>query len=147
MYRLRFSFALTMVVALAAAGGLALAQTQAFWPKDAQVYFIEPVDGATVSNPVQIKFGLKGAGVAPAGVDKAATGHHHVFIDSPLPADLEEAVSLDEKHLHFGGGQTETSVKLAPGKHTLQLLLGDKNHIPHNPPLASKKITITVKNP
>lgn len=111
---------------------------------DAQVYFIEPSDGATVSNPVMVKFGLSGMGVAPAGVDKANTGHHHLIIDADLPA-LDQPVPSDNQHKHFGGGQTETSLTLAPGKHTLQLLLGDKGHMPHQPAVHSQKITITVK--
>lgn len=136
--------ALVAGVVLAAAG-FASAQTQAHWPKGAHLYFIAPADGATVASPIEVKFGLKGVGVAPAGVDKAATGHHHLLIDVGLPENLEESIPADASHIHFGGGQTEAPVKLAPGKHTLQLILGDQNHIPHNPPLVSKKITITVK--
>jgi len=113
-------------------------------PKGASVYFIAPQDGATVSNPVTVVFGLKGMGVAPAGVEKAKTGHHHLLIDTPLE-DYENAVPADEMHRHFGGGQTETTVTLSPGKHTLQLVLGDHNHIPHKPPVQSQRITITVK--
>ncbi len=117
------------------------------WPKDAVVYIISPKDGATVKSPVRVLFGLRGLGVAPAGVDKPKTGHHHLLIDTDLPKgdELNEPLPADEHHKHFGGGQTETTVELAPGKHTLQLLMGDANHIPHNPPLASKKITITVE--
>ena len=110
----------------------------------AALYFIEPQDGATVSNPVVVKFGLSGMGVAPAGVEKEKTGHHHLIIDADLPA-MDEAVPNDENHRHFGGGQTETTVELAPGTHTLQLLLGDWSHIPHNPPVMSEQITITVE--
>lgn len=111
---------------------------------DARVYFIEPSNGAIVSSPVSIKFGLSGMGVAPAGVDKSNTGHHHLIIDNNLPA-LDKPVPSDEQHKHFGGGQTETSLTLTPGKHTLQLLLGDKTHMPHKPAVYSQKITITVK--
>ncbi|WP_405041439.1 DUF4399 domain-containing protein [Parvibaculum sp.] len=119
----------------------------AVWPKDAVVYIISPKDGATVKSPVRVLFGLRGLGVAPAGVDKPKTGHHHLLIDTDLPKgdELNEPLPADEHHKHFGGGQTETTVELAPGKHTLQLLMGDANHIPHNPPLASKKITITIE--
>lgn len=109
----------------------------------AEVYFISPADGATVKSPVTVQFGLRGMGVAPAGTEKANTGHHHLIIDAELPP-LEENIPMDENHVHFGGGQTETTVTLAPGTHTLQLLLGDMNHIPHNPAVVSKKITITV---
>lgn len=110
---------------------------------DTEVYFIEPKDGAVISGPVTVVFGLKGMGVAPAGTDKAKTGHHHLIIDAPLP-DLKAGIPMDENYRHFGGGQTQVTLKLKPGKHTLQLLLGDMNHIPHAKPLYSKKITITV---
>ncbi len=113
-------------------------------PPDAALYFITPQDGATVSNPVTVRFGLKGMGVAPAGVVKDNTGHHHLLIDVE---DLQFAtpVPTDEQHRHFGGGQTETTVTLPPGRHTLQLLLGDFAHIPHDPPVVSRRITITVE--
>ncbi|GAB4362012.1 MAG: DUF4399 domain-containing protein [Kiloniellaceae bacterium] len=116
-------------------------------PAGAEVYFIAPQDGATVSSPVTVRFGLKGMGVAPAGVEKEMTGHHHLLIDTEAPtgAALNEPLPADDHHKHFGGGQTETTVELAPGTHTLQLLLGDWSHIPHNPPVMSQKITITVK--
>ena len=107
------------------------------------LYFIEPQAGAVVSSPVTVKFGLRGFGVAPAGVQKEKTGHHHLLIDTGLPP-LDQPVPTDEHHRHFGGGQTETSIELPSGEHTLQLLLGDFSHIPHNPPLISEQITITV---
>ena len=119
-----------------------LAQTPA--PDGANVYFIEPKDGAEVSSPVTVKFGLSGMGVAPAGVEKAKTGHHHLLIDVDS-VDLENPLPADDNHKHFGGGQTETSLTLAPGKHALQLLVGDHNHVPHKPAVMSDKITITVK--
>ena len=123
---------------------LALAGTAS--PEGAKVYIISPQDGATLSGPVTVKFGLKGMGVAPAGVDIANTGHHHLLIDvAELPA-LDKPLPADEQHKHFGGGQTETTIKLSPGKHTLQLIMGDKLHIPHNSPVISDKISITVKN-
>ncbi len=109
----------------------------------AAVYFIQPFDGAEVKGPVTVKFGLKGMGVAPAGVEKIGTGHHHLIIDAPLPP-MNENIINDSNHLHFGGGQTEVTITLAPGRHTLQLLLGDQNHLPHNPPVFSKRISITV---
>ena len=111
---------------------------------EAKVYFIEPQDGSTVTNPVTVKFGLSGMGVAPAGTHKANTGHHHLIIDADLPP-LDQPVPSDANHKHFGGGQTETQIELKPGKHSLQLLLGDMSHIPHKPAVYSKKITITVK--
>ncbi|MFT5508082.1 MAG: hypothetical protein ACI89J_001152 [Hyphomicrobiaceae bacterium] len=121
-------------------------------PANAKVYFVNLKDGATVKSPVKVIFGLSGMGVAPAGTEKAKTGHHHLFIDRPTLGkgpdgadELEANIPSDEKHRHFGGGQTETTVELKPGKHTLQLVLGDLNHIPHKTPVVSPVITITVK--
>lgn len=119
-----------------------MAQSSA--PDDARLYFISPVDGETVKNPVVVRFGLKNMGVAPAGVQMENTGHHHLLIDTDLPP-LNQPVPADEQHLHFGKGQTETKLTLTPGQHTLQLLLGDHLHIPHNPPVFSEKITIIVE--
>ena len=114
-------------------------------PAGAEVYIISPKDGATVGESVTVQFGLKGMGVAPAGVDKEKTGHHHLLVDvKDLPA-AGQPIPKDETHLHFGGGQTETTLKLTPGIHTLQLEMGDQNHIPFDPALVSKKITIHVK--
>lgn len=136
------------LVLLAGASGVAFAQdAKPGWPADAKVYFIEPKDGAEVSGPVKVVMGLSGLGVAPAGVDKPKTGHHHVLIDTDPPtgdAALKPMPASDTIK-HFGGGQTETTLTLAPGKHTLQLVVGDKNHIPYDPPLASEKISVTVK--
>jgi len=116
-------------------------------PEGAKVYFINLKDGDTVANPVMIQFGLSGMGVAPAGVeDKKNTGHHHLLVDTALEGEaLNEPIPSDDRHRHFGGGQTETSIELPAGSHTLQLVLGDWSHIPHNPPVMSEKITITVK--
>ena len=111
----------------------------------AEVYIISPKDGATVHNPVAVQFGLKGMGVAPAGVKFDNSGHHHLLIDTDAPADLSAPLPATDKIQHFGKGQTETSVTLSPGKHTLQLLFADLNHVPHSPPVLSQKITITVK--
>jgi len=111
---------------------------------EAELYFITPSDGAGLSSPVTVRFGLSGMGVAPAGIDMPNTGHHHLLIDTALPR-LDLPVPKDDKHRHFGGGQTEVTIDLEPGEHTLQLLLGDHLHIPHDPPVVSEKITITVK--
>lgn len=113
-------------------------------PAGAKVFIIEPADGATVTSPVTVKFGAEGIEIAPAGTDKANSGHHHLLIDTPVP-DLNSAIPKDDQHIHYGKGQTETTIDLKPGKHTLQLLLGDKNHIPTNPPLESPVVTITVQ--
>jgi len=113
-------------------------------PDGAQVYLIAPADGATVASPVLVQFGLKGMGVAPAGTAAENTGHHHLLIDTGVPA-LDQPVPADAQHVHFGKGQTETTIALSPGMHTLQLLLADQNHIPHVPAVMSEKITITVK--
>jgi hypothetical protein len=107
------------------------------------LYIITPEDGATLSSPVTVRFGLKGMGVAPAGVDKPGTGHHHLIIDAPLPP-AGQPVPADANHIHFGGGQTETTLELAPGTHTLQLLLADYRHIPQDPPVVSEVVTIEV---
>ena len=112
-------------------------------PEGAELYFIAPADGDTIKGPVTVRFGLRGMGVAPAGVDKAGTGHHHLIINAPLPS-FEYSIFMDENHVHFGGGQTEAQIDLPPGIHTLQLLLADQNHIPHDPAVFSKKITITI---
>jgi hypothetical protein len=123
--------------------GSALASTPS--PEGAMTYIISPADGEIVTNPVTIRFGLKGMGVAPAGTDKPNTGHHHLLIDMADTPALDKTLPADANHKHFGGGQTETTVELSPGKHTLQLIMGDQNHIPHSPPVMSEKITITVK--
>ncbi|MCL4685911.1 DUF4399 domain-containing protein [Myxococcota bacterium] len=112
-------------------------------PADAVLYIIAPVDGETVPSPVTVRFGLRGMGVAPAGVEFPDTGHHHLLIDAALPP-LDLPLPANEQNLHFGAGQTEVTLDLAPGRHELQLILGDKNHIPHAPPLLSDRITITV---
>lgn len=112
-------------------------------PAGAKVYFIGLADGGHVTSPIVVRFGLVGMGVAPAGVSKANTGHHHLIVDAPQPA-LDAMIPKDEHHMHFGGGQTETVLNLAPGQHTLQLVFADANHVPHDPPVASSRITITV---
>jgi hypothetical protein len=112
-------------------------------PADAKVYFVYPTNGAYVSRTPVIRFGLVNMGVAPAGVAKPNTGHHHLLIDVPLPS-LDQPIPNDFNHLHFGAGQTEAKVTLPLGQHTLQLLLGDENHVPHDPPVLSKPIKVTV---
>ncbi|MFZ6045878.1 DUF4399 domain-containing protein [Pseudomonas sp. CR3202] len=114
-------------------------------PEGAQVYVIEPADGATVGQTFTVKFGLKGMGVAPAGVDAPATGHHHLLINLDEQPAMDMPLPMTDNIRHFGKGQTETEVTLPPGKHTLQLLVGDKNHVPLDPPVVSDQITITVK--
>lgn len=137
-----------MAIGLAAAPALA-GDTPA--PEGAKVYFVNVEDGATVSSPVTVVFGLSGMGVAPAGTEKDNTGHHHVLIDRPAFGDgpddaemSENGLFADDHHKHFGGGQTEVTLELEPGAHTLQLVLGDMNHVPHDPPVTSAHITITV---
>ena len=144
-FRLAMSFAVVAALAwagLAGAGHHELPRSES--TPGTELYIVEPADGATVTSPVRVVFGLRGMGVAPAGTNMPGTGHHHLVIDAPLPK-LDEPVPTSENYVHFGKGQTETTVELSPGKHTLQLLLGDMNHIPHKPPVYSKKITITVK--
>jgi hypothetical protein len=127
------------------ASSVALAQERTPAPPGAEVYIISPKNGAIVHNPILVQFGLKGMGVAPAGVKFENTGHHHLLIDTDAPADQSTPLPATDKIVHFGKGQTETTITLSPGKHTLQLLLADYQHIPHSPPVISKKITITVK--
>jgi hypothetical protein len=112
-------------------------------PANARVYFEYPTDGAYVRPKVRIRFGLVNMGVAPAGVEKANTGHHHLLIDTALPP-LDQPIPNDPNHLHFGAGQTEAEVTLPLGTHTLQLLLGDNDHVPHDPPVMSRPIKVTV---
>ncbi|MFZ5595263.1 MAG: DUF4399 domain-containing protein [Pseudomonadota bacterium] len=112
--------------------------------ENAEVFIAAPKDGEALSNPVIVQFGIKNMEVAKAGTQAPNTGHHHLLIDTGLPP-LDQPIPKDANHMHFGGGQTEASLTLAPGKHTLQLLLGDGNHIPHHPAVASKVITITVR--
>ena len=113
-------------------------------PAGAMVYIVAPADGAVVTSPVRVVFGLKGAGVAPAGVDLPNTGHHHLLVDTSL-SSFDQPIPADAQHMHFGLGQTETQLELPPGQHTLQLVLGDATHTPHDPPVMSAVITITVE--
>lgn len=115
-------------------------------PRDAYLYIGWPVDGQVVAagKPFKVWFGLRNMGVAPKGVNFPKTGHHHLLVDTDLPG-MDQEIPSDRSHLHFGAGETETMLELPPGKHTLQLLMGDDKHIPHNPPVYSKKITIIVR--
>lgn len=113
-------------------------------PEGARAYIVSPAHGEVVGTRFKVVFGLSGMGVAPAGVERDKTGHHHLLIDTPLPA-LDRSIPADDKHRHFGGGQTEVMLELPPGEHTLQLLLADFAHVPHSPPVASAQIRIVVK--
>jgi hypothetical protein len=113
-------------------------------PKGAVLYFITLRDGQKVRSPVTVRFGLKAMGVTHAGDTYPNSGHHHLLIDVSEPIDPDDAIPSDKNHLHFGAGQTETTIELPPGRHTLQLVLGDANHVPFDPPLVSKKIRIIV---
>jgi len=125
---------------------LALAQNRTPVTSGAEVYFIAPLDGAKVQSPVTVRFGLKGMGIAPAGMKFDNTGHHHLLVDTDSSEiKLDAPLPVTDKILHFGKGQTETSLPLTPGKHTLQLVFADYQHLSFDPPLVSKKITITVK--
>jgi hypothetical protein len=121
------------------------ALTRTVSPAGAAAHIVSPKDGDTVSSPVKVVFGLTGMGVAPAGVQFENAGHHHLLIDADLPENLAMPLPADANHVHFGKGQTEATAELAPGTHTLQLVLGDHLHIPFDPVVVSPKITITVR--
>jgi hypothetical protein len=127
---------------IAATAPVELARTAS--AEGANVFFITPADGATVKNPISIEFGIAGMDVVKAGNNQANSGHHHLLIDTDLP-DLGLPIPADEHHVHFGDGSASTQITLPPGEHKLQMLLGDHLHIPHNPPLTSAQITITVE--
>jgi hypothetical protein len=132
----------------AASTTAAVAADDAYWPKGAKISIISPKSGAKVTSPVTIKFGHEGVELAPAGDKTPGTGHFHLLIDQALPTDLNATMPADEHVLHYGKAQTEATLdatKLAPGKHTLQLVMADGSHVPHSPALKSKKITITVE--
>ena len=111
----------------------------------AHTYIISPKDGESVTSPVKVVFGLHGLGVAPAGVDKPNTGHHHLLVNAKQLPAMDQPIPSDDQHRHFGKGQTETLLFLEPGKHTLQLILGDKNHVPLGEKMVSDQITINVE--
>ena len=136
--------ALATALSLASASA-ALAADRTPSPAGAEVYIVSPKDGAKVSGSVTVVFGLKGMGIAPAGIKFDNTGHHHLLIDTDAPTDLSLPLPADEHNLHFGKGQTETTLTLSPGKHTLQLVFADFLHTPHVPAVISKKVTITVE--
>lgn len=133
---------MALALSALAAGGATAQQTAS--PAGAEVYFIEPADGAVLTGGFRVRFGLRRMGIAPAGVEGENSGHHHLLVDVD-EIDLENSLPADENVRHFGGGQTETVIELPAGKHTLQLLLGDHNHVPHIPPVMSEKITVTVE--
>jgi hypothetical protein len=137
---------LISALALSALAAVALAQDRSAAPSGAEVYIISPKNGEKVHGPVTVRFGLKGMGVAPAGIKFDNTGHHHLLIDTDLAdVKLDAPLPANDKLLHFGKGQTETTLTLAPGKHTLELLFADYLHMSFDPPLHSQKITITVE--
>ena len=145
------SYVVAMLFVAVASCGATFAQTQRTGgptpsAPGAEVYFIDLKDGATVPAKLKIYFGLRNMGVAPAGSDRENSGHHHLLVDTELPP-LDQPIPNDFNHLHFGAGQTEAMVTLSPGRHTLQLLLGDENHVPHNPPIMSKPIRVYVGKP
>ena len=144
-------YAIALAAVVAAAGSVVEAGETPSTP-DAKVYFVNIADGDTVKAGSVIQFGLSGMGIAPAGVEADNTGHHHLLMNRPPlgegemgAEELDYALPADENHKHFGGGQTETTLDLPPGTHTLQLVLGDWSHVPHNPPVTSDIITITVE--
>lgn len=141
---MKFKLAATLAVALSLAGCGESGSTRTPSPPGAKVFFVEPVDGAEVTSPVTVKFGIEGMEVVPAGTEKDHSGHHHVLIDTKLE-DVNSPIPADDNHKHFGKAQTEATLELTPGKHTLQMVLGDHNHIPHDPVVQSDVITITVK--
>ena len=147
-HTLAFAALLAACLQAAAAGAdtaAAPAAEPAAIPANAQVYFIWPYDGTVISGgKFWVRMGLRNMGVAPKGTAVPNTGHHHLLIDTELPS-MTEPIPNDRNHLHFGAGETEARVELPPGQHTLQLLLGDMNHVPHKPPVMSKKITVTVR--
>lgn len=140
----RVSLAAAFVAATALAATITLAETPS--PPGATVYFINLKDGDTVMSSFKVQFGLTGMGVAPAGSQNPNTGHHHLLIDTQLsPEQMKQPIPADAQHRHFGGGQTEAVLMLPAGQHTLQLVFADGSHIPHNPPVVSPVITVTVK--
>ena len=150
IYDMKLTFLITAAVCIGLAFPAISGDTTR--PDEAEVYFINVADGDTVSVPFKVIFGLSGMGVAPAGTETENTGHHHLLIDRPPlgsgedgTQELDYGLPADAQHIHFGGGQTETILDLPPGKHTLQLVFGDLNHVPHATPVVSEMISIIVK--
>jgi len=137
------AFTLALLLPIAALAADPLPRTPS--PAGAKVYIVSPLDGETVGRTFTVVFGLRGMGVAPAGIDLPDTGHHHLLVNTPVLPSLDVPLPASETLIHFGKGQTETELTLPPGTHTLQLILGDKIHLPHDPPLISEKITVHVK--
>jgi len=138
-------FCFTLLLGLSFSASAAIATELSHAPETAQAYIIEPADGDTVSPNFTVKFGLSGMGVAPAGVERDNTGHHHLLIDVAELPELTEPLAATEQIKHFGGGQTEAQIDLEPGEHTLRLLLGNYSHIPHDNPVLSSPITVSVQ--
>ena len=135
-----------LLIGMFVTAGATCASAQTPSPPGAKVYFINLKDGAELDSPFLVQFGLSGMGVAPAGIEKPNTGHHHLIIDTTLtPEELKQPIPADDHHLHFGAGQTEAMITLPKGEHTLQVVLGDWTHIPHVPPVMSDAITVTVR--
>jgi hypothetical protein len=145
MSRIKTRVLVGSVAALLLAGLVAAQVAKTKSPDGAKAYIISPKNGDTVTSPFTVQFGLKGMGIAPAGTNVPNTGHHHLLIDVAQMPDMNTPVANNETSKHFGGGQTETELTLPAGKHTLQLVLADYLHIPHDKPVVSEKITITVK--
>src|SRR6266700_713828 len=142
----RHALKVVIFVASLRSASIASAQGPTASPPGASVYIINLKDGDTVSSPFKVQFGMTGMGVAPVGVQNERTGHHHLLIDTKLSdEELKRAIASDARHVHFGGGQTETTVTLPPGQHSLQLVVGDHAHVPHNPPIMSPAVTVTVR--
>jgi Domain of unknown function (DUF4399) len=141
-YLMKSTLLILLLLALATPALAQMPRTPS--PAGATAYFITPEDGAEISGPVTVKFGLKGMGIAPAGIDYPDSGHHHLLINVDQLESLGMPIPTDDRHRHFGKGQTEVTLDLEPGTYTLQIVLGDKNHVPHDPPVMSEKITVTV---
>ena len=141
MRLLTFSMLLSILLVTGFAAASEVPRTSS--PEGASVYIISPSNGDTVPTTFTVIFGLKGMGVAPAGTEKMNTGHHHLLIDGKMMPEMDKPLGKEVQH--FGGGQTQAELMLSPGKHTLQLIFGDKAHIPHDPPVTSEVIMINVK--
>ena len=144
MFKVIFASLCTLLFLLSSQQAIA-AETVSHAPDDAQVYIVEPANGATVPETFTVKFGLSGMELAPAGVDRANTGHHHLLIDQSELPNLNTSIPASDRVRHYGKAQTETELTLEPGEHTLQLVLGNYLHVPHDRPVISEPITVTVE--